>query len=348
MSSITLRQSNHLKAIAILMMLFLHLFNRDYKGVFQPFLFIGNHPLSYYISLFCDSCVPIFAFVSGYGLFFKYKKSSGVYFKDNLKRIFKLYLNFWIILFIFALILGLVLNKEGYPGSLSKFLLNFTAVDTSYNGAWWFLTTYILFVITSSFWFRLIKSHGSILFIVFLLGLYFIGVYFKIYKTQIFEYPLLKLLHKQGALYLFTLFQFLLGALTLKFKLITKFRNFIDKVPNANIFLILGMLLLIIVHGLIPNVIIAPFIALTFIFLFSQFSFGVNSVFMKALEFIAPHTTNIWLVHTFFYLVYFQELIYCPKYTVLIYLWLLSWCVFSSFLINYLNKLVLRLLGFKK
>ena len=52
---ITLQKSNQLKSIAILMMLFLHLFNRDYTGLFQPLLFVGNQPLSYYISLFCDA-----------------------------------------------------------------------------------------------------------------------------------------------------------------------------------------------------------------------------------------------------------------------------------------------------
>lgn len=62
---ITLQKSNQLKSIAILMMLCLHLFNRDHHGLFTPLVFIGQQPLSYYISLFSDACVPIFAFVSG-------------------------------------------------------------------------------------------------------------------------------------------------------------------------------------------------------------------------------------------------------------------------------------------
>ncbi len=69
---ISIKQSNQLKAIAILMMVFLHLFNRGYEGLFEPVIFIGTRPLSFYISLFCDACVPIFAFVSGYGLYYKF------------------------------------------------------------------------------------------------------------------------------------------------------------------------------------------------------------------------------------------------------------------------------------
>ncbi len=40
-----------LKAIAVLMMLFLHMFNRyDYQGNFKPWLFVFGHPLSFYLA----------------------------------------------------------------------------------------------------------------------------------------------------------------------------------------------------------------------------------------------------------------------------------------------------------
>ena len=135
------------------MMLGLHLFNQNYEGLFQPLIFLGQQPLSYYLSLFCDACVPIFAFVSGYGLFFKYEKDEMRYAKDNIKRIYNLFVVFWIVLLIFVVVLGTIISKDGYPGDLTTFLLNFTAISTSYNGAWWFLTIYILFVLTSTFWF---------------------------------------------------------------------------------------------------------------------------------------------------------------------------------------------------
>lgn len=155
---ITLQKSNQLKSIAILMMLCLHLFNRDYNGLFRPLVFIGEQPLSYYISLFADACVPIFAFVSGYGLYFKYIQNQRSYAKANSTRLKKLYINYWIILVVFAVVLGAILNKPGYPGSFVKFLLNLTAVNPTYNGAWWFLTIYILFVLSSVFWFRLLEQ----------------------------------------------------------------------------------------------------------------------------------------------------------------------------------------------
>lgn len=342
------KQTNRLQSIAILMMLCLHLFNRPYEEVFEPIFFIGAKPLTYYISLFCDACVPVFAFVSGYGLFFKYEKAPTSYLKDNLLRIRKLYMNYWIILIIFVLFLGTLLNKEGYPGTVATFFYNFTGFYTTYNGAWWFLTTYILFVFTSSFWFWLLKKKYSLLLFMFLLLSYFLGAYLKIYKTEIFSNSFLSFLHRQTALYFFTLFQFMLGAYAIKYKWNTIISKRLKKIPNKNYLLLFGMLGLIFLHALIPNIILAPFTALGFIFLFSQFKFSINSIFLKCIDFLAPHTTNIWLIHMFFYLIYFETLIYSPKSPTLIFLWLLLWCVLSSFLINFLNRTILKSLKNKK
>ena len=87
---ITLQKSNQLKAIAILMMLCLHLFNRDHNGLFEPLYFVWSKPLSFYVSLFCDACIPVFCFVSGYGLYFNYLKNSIVYNRGNLVQIKKM------------------------------------------------------------------------------------------------------------------------------------------------------------------------------------------------------------------------------------------------------------------
>lgn len=105
------------------MMLFLHLFNRDYNNLFHPVIFIAGKPLSYYLSLFSDACVPIFAFVSGYGLYFTFKKDAEIYFKNNFKRLKKLYFNYWIILLIFPVILGYIIKPDSYPGSITNLLL---------------------------------------------------------------------------------------------------------------------------------------------------------------------------------------------------------------------------------
>lgn len=329
---ITLQKTNHLKSIAILMMLCLHLFNRDYNGLFKPLLFVGSQPLSYYISLFSDACLPIFAFISGYGLYYSYKNNNGDYHKKNTERAKKLYIRYWIILLLFVVLLGWIVGKEGYPGSWQKFISTFTGIDPAYNGAWWFFTIYILFVFTSTLWFRLLDESNPYFYFGALLTIYLAAFYFRIYKPSIFENPISQWLHTQGALYFCTLFQFMMGAFALKYNWHTKGSDWFAKIKYRNIITVIGIVCIIIFHGIVPNFIVAPFTALGFIFLFLQVNLGKRVDY--ALDFFTPHATNFWLIHMFFYLVYFKEIIYAPQNPTLIFIWLVLWCVVASYLIN--------------
>lgn len=324
------------------MMVFLHLFNQDHNNLFQPLIFVGNQPLSYYISLFCDACVPIFAFVSGYGLFYKYQLNQHCYNRSNRFKIGKLYINFWIIILLFVLILGVLISKEGYPGDFKKFALNFTAVDVSYNGAWWFLTTYILFVFTSPLWFKLLLKVNPYFYLVILVLLYLASFYLRVYETTLFSSVVLDWLHRQGALYFCTLFQFMLGAFVLRYRIHSKFTNYLKRLRNKNYFLLISIVVLIFIHAVIPNLIIAPFIAFIFILLYCQLE--ISRSVQKIIDFFTPHTTNIWLIHMFFYLIYFREFIYSFKYVLPIYFIVVLSCIVSSYFINYTNDKVQRLL----
>jgi hypothetical protein len=117
---------------------------------------------------------------------------------------------------LFAVLLGWILTKEVYPGSLQKFILNFTGIQPNYNGAWWFFTIYILFVFTSKFWFKLLDELNPYFYLGGLLLIYVVAFYFRIYKTDVFDNSILNWFHSQGALYFCTLFQFMLGAFALK------------------------------------------------------------------------------------------------------------------------------------
>lgn len=323
-----------------MMMLCLHLFNKDYKELFQPLIFIGHQPLTYYISLFCDACVPVFAFVSGYGLYFKYRSHQLNYIKDNQSRLKRLYINYWIIILIFPVILGYVLNKENFPGSLGRFLLNWMAINPSYNGAWWFFTTYVLFVLTSAFCFKVMERFNPFILFALLLLSYLIAFYFRIYKTNIFTNEILKWFHRQSALYFCTLFQFMLGAMALRYNWNGYISGLFSK-TNYNNFLA-GMIIIfgIVGHALVPNFIIAPLTGLLFIFSFVQFRIGKWGT--AVLDFLAVHATNIWLVHMFFYMIFFPKFIYAFKYPIFIFVVLVTFCVASSYLILFIEKQILK------
>lgn len=66
-----------LKGIAILMMIFLHLFNRaEYYSLCESFIHIDGTPLVYFIARACNP-VGFFCFLSGYGVNYSYRKREG-------------------------------------------------------------------------------------------------------------------------------------------------------------------------------------------------------------------------------------------------------------------------------
>lgn len=337
---IPLQKSNQLKAVAALMMLCLHLFNRPYDGLFQPLVFIGSKPLSYYISLFCDACVPIFCFVSGYGLYFKFQKNPDSYRKENSVRIKKLFINYWIILILFAVILGLFLNREGFPGSITKFLLNFSALDNSYNSAWWFFFTYLLLVGSSAFLFRFVNASSKIFLFSACILIYFVGFYFRVYQPDLFDSVLLNWFQRQLSLYATALLPFYVGAIALKSKWNTRISLFFTLKPYKNTTALFSVFLLVVVHGFIPNFVIAPFLAIPFLLLFVQIK--LPAYIHTTFDYIAPHATNMWLVHMFFYMVYFEKFIYSATYVLPIFLLLVFCSILSSIIINKINGVVLK------
>ena len=340
---ISVQKSNQLKAVAALMMLFLHLFNRPFKGLFQPLLFIGTQPLSYYISLFCDACVPIFCFLSGYGLYFKFvKNTNAIYKQENSGRIKKLYINYWIILLLFAVILGWSLNTEGLPGDITKFILNFTALHNSYNSAWWFFFTYLLLVASSAYLFYIINRVRLLFLISALLVIYVIGFYFRVYQPEVFHSILLNWIQRQLSLYATSVLPFCIGAMALKYKWNTTISLFFVTRKNKNALILCAILILIVVHGLIPNFIIAPFLAIPFLFLFCQLK--LSTYVEQILDYVAPHATNMWLVHMFFYMVYFESFIYSATYVLPIFLVLVFCSIISSTVINKINGMALKAL----
>lgn len=324
------------------MMLCLHLFNRDYTGVFEPLIFIGSKPLSYYISLFCDACVPIFAFVSGYGLYFKYVKDSNSYIKDNFSRLKKLYINYWIIIALFPIVIGFIVGKQGYPGSFWKLLFNLSGLNNTYNGAWWFFTAYVLFVLSSVFWFKLMDDFNIYLYGVLLLTVYIISFYFRVYKINSFNNETYNILQDIFTRFFCTLFQFLLGAFALRFKWNTKVSTFFSKIKLKNIIILILILGLIGVHAVIPNFIIAPFTGLCFIMLFNQLN--LNKYVINFLDFLSPHCTNMWLVHMFFYLIFFPDFIYSFQYPIVIFFVLVLLCMLSSYIINFFYNRILKII----
>lgn len=339
---LTKNQIKITKGIAILFMLLLHLFcTKTYKGLYSPLIFIGETPLLYYIALFGDCCVAIYCFCSGYGLLISYKNNKENYIKNNLIRVFKLYINFWIILFIFVVVLGPVMGQgESYPGDFRKFILTFTALDPEYNGAWWFFTTYIILVLLSPIINKIVVKYNTILVISISFIFYAIAYVQRIKGVIVLDNYILNWFIRQIALFGTSQLPFIIGSVFADKKIYSKLDNICNKIRYKNILGILIIMLMIVAHGIVQTLFIAVFTGIVFICVFNLIDKPkwINRLF----NYLGDHSTNIWLIHMFFYMIYFKDFIYGAKYSFLIFLWLVILCLASSYIVNLIYNLIIR------
>lgn len=94
--------SLELKGVAILMMVYLHLFNRKSNiGLVTDFCYINDVPLVYYIH-YATHPVAFFLILSGFGLFVNYEKNEMD--KNRVHRNIRLYVHYVFITLIFKCI----------------------------------------------------------------------------------------------------------------------------------------------------------------------------------------------------------------------------------------------------
>lgn len=92
----------------------------------------------------------------------------------------------------------------------------------------------------------------------------------------------------------------------------------------------------------LQKAIIVPYYALIIFVAFNSAS--LKGITEKVFTFLGTHSTNIWLIHMFFYLYMFPGLVFSAKYPVLILLYLLAICVAFSYAINLIYKRLLFLI----
>lgn len=333
-NELTKNESKILKGIAILFMIGLHLFNRkDSVGLYTPIIFIGEDPLIYYISFLFDACVPIYCFISGYALYLRNDT-----FKNNIRRIINLMIRYWIIL-IFTCIAGIILNNEYIPKNLLTFIGNASLIKITYVGAWWFLQTYVLLVLCMPVFTKIIKEYKKEIVLVSTLLIYFICYYFRFMNPIDTEIAIIDWIINIVILFGTSQFPFVIGMLFYENKVITKLRT---KYGRNNIIGISIILMCTLLHVLVKSMIVAPFIAILFIVGFVLLSF--NNKVEKILVYFGNHSTNIWLLHMQFYMIFIPNIIFITDTVIGCFLILIICCLISSYIIDFIyGKLILTI-----
>ncbi len=324
-------------------MVILHLFCRLNNFPYTPLIWVGNTPLIYYFGLFGDVCVPTYCFLSGYAQHLLCQAEGEAYYKKRYRRILKFLINFWIVLCLFAL-LGLFFDSSGtIPNSFSVFVSNFFLCGLSYNGAWWFVITYIVLVLVAPYAIRAVNRLNSILVLLISGSIYFIAYIFRFNHTLSFDYAAVNWLWTQLILLGTSFLPFVLGAVFRKHQIISRIRAF--KISNVlkNTLCIAALLSAFIFHCFVPSLIVAPITATAS--LVCYWTCSKPKAVRSVLQFFGDHSTNIWLTHMFFYMVLFKDLVFIAEYPFPVLLFMLVLCVSASYVVEILNKPLSKLIG---
>lgn len=150
--------SNIIKGVALLFLLIHHLFYIR-NGMFDDIVIGGRYHLVNMIGQACKTCVPMFVFLSGYGLTAVAEKWETINLKQfYIHRFTKLYLNYWLMWLLFVpvgvYVFGITFDKVYGGHSVIKLILDLLGLlnitgKLGYNPTWWFysciIVLYLLF-----------------------------------------------------------------------------------------------------------------------------------------------------------------------------------------------------------
>lgn len=265
------------------------------------------------------------------------------------KRILKFLCNYWTVVVLFSVV-GLVVDSTVIPGSVGKFMGNIFLYGINYNGAWWFVLTYIILLILSPILIKLVNNSNS-LFLIFESGiLYFIAYLFRFKFVFYMPNRVLNWMWQQSILLGTSQFSFMIGLICYEKKCISKLRTWLQTLREQGtpykvkiVYILLGCVLPLIAfigHCVIQSLIIAPITARTV--LISLFVLELPSWLNKFLLLMGKHSTNIWLIHMFFYMYLFEGLVFKAKYPVAIFTFMMIICLCVSCFINAVNTVIIR------
>lgn len=331
---ITKDKSKAIKFIAVLIMIILHVFgfpDRVAPYTYKSLLYISEIPIEEYLAQGSSIVVHLFLFISGYGLYLQGEQS----YKKIFKRLKNLYVEYWSVFIIFIPI-GYYLGI--YKFNLSEFLKNFIGIVTSYNAEWWFLRAYVIYMLVYPMSRKIVMKYPKLA-LIGAMGITGSGMILgKLLRDGLIPTNLFLGILASTMEYFYP---FVCGMCIAELSLFDRIIEWIKR-RNINYKLIFVLLVIFIcwIEGFSYirhafNFVVVPL----FICLLSMFSLEKSRFVLR----MSNYTTGIWLIHSFFCYYYFKKLAFLPKYSILIFIWILMLSTISTILIEYLkNKILYR------
>lgn len=305
-TNFTLNQTFYTKGIAIILMIFHHLF-WDYPNIGIEF---GGMAVSQRIGIIGKVCVSIFVILSGVGLY--YTSSKERYIKFYSQKITKLYANYLFIV-ITSFIISLVLFKDAFFNILGgrvegiiKIILTISGFHyligyQGINAAWWFVTLIIILYLLFPILNNLLSKYNNKL-LIFLFFMSFISI-IPLGKIKILEI-------------VSWLFPFVLGMYIAKSNILFRMKQYINlkfKLIKNLVLISIFLFLLFVRSSISPQGIIAIKIDYFIAFLIIYFVYCYYNYFSITKNFIiylGKRSMEIFYVHMFISNYYLKDLIY--------------------------------------
>jgi hypothetical protein len=330
---LTKENTKQQKGIAILLMIIHHLYimtDRIPIGYeYTSGITISNMDLINIVASFGKICVSLFMFLGGYGIFKSISsqgKEVSITKGSFSKRIISLYRSYWKVFLVFIPIaftffdscVVTCTNPAYYDWfsmfSFKDFVSNFFAWSCSYNGEWWFFKTYILTLFLGYIFIQLFKSSKNVYIEFGVIIMYQIVI--TNFVTIANATPVLQsLLNNVFFTNILAINEysvlFFVGVVFAKYDIFTEWS---DLTPKSNIFekILLSLFLMIItVYLRVFIVPVALDMVLVPIFVFATMTFlNTTKILQKPLTILGNHSTNIWLIHSFYcyYFILFQNI----------------------------------------
>lgn len=349
---LTREETKIAKGGGIILMMFHHLFlfsdrlSEDIKWI-SIFSFKGQ-PIELYIASFGKICVGIFLFLSGYGIYKNYENGKSI--KDCVfSRLKNCYICYWKVFLVLVPIGFLFYNKKFEFG---EFLDNLTGWSASYNPEWWFFKVWIIIILFSPFFLSNKKSEDKIL--TDIIKLLFFSAFIRTAIPSILNLPVFKefystILVLEICNILIWLPSFLMGIYFAKYRIIQRIRNKVKEI-NSLFLIILYVSIIILLfflrQRLFASVYYDYIFSPIFVFCFVEI---INKIHIeKLLKSVGVYSTQMWLIHSFFCYYYFQKIVFYPKISIFIVIWLIILSLSSAIIIEKIFKFFSKDLILKK
>jgi len=325
-------------------MLFHHLFAFPewyVEGVSYIGIPLRANTLEYVIGQFGHICVAVFAFLTGYGMFFSYK--SGSIIKKSFKKGISFLFCYWLILFLVAIPVNLVLGKTDLT---YKFVLkNMFAYNNTLVSFAWYVRFYIEMLVTLPLFYWLLKKLPKLSVPVFLIMP--VVAYRYLGTISSTEWIVCKSVY-----YLMEYFLWipcvLTGLIFAHFNLFEKLGKLFKRMGKAEFLTVICMMLVLVyiraykteTSGISFNrdCILAPI----FVFLAVTIIDRLPQIFRGFLKLMGKHSMNIWFLHSLFFFrtAELMKYIYIPKVSVLIVAWVIVICMPFSWIFTKVTDFV--------